>query len=712
MPFIDKIKVENTEYALRDQSGAVYSILDASSVAGSATSGHYLSVRWYVSDVEGITEPYDGMKIAIKIPRIGVGTAGAVLSLNGDNTDDYHPVAYNVNTVLTSHYAVNSIKFLVYDASATMTCYLTSNTSKSVTGVWRCDGDYDSTNIYQLRDGSANRLGASTGDSTATRSLYRYEYLSQGEDGLYIPFGFTNNATTNYTKPLNKAGFRPYAPIVYYNATATVASGSNVAANTLYTQIATDIRYWANINSGGTAGTTALTAYRPVYIKGIYHSDDGLWYFDQDLTSSNYLERSSIVQELPDSNPNAELAAGTEYIYIQVGAAYSKYQIMLIAGQKQVFHWDATVGACVPFGGSGSGGVTSVNGQTGDVSLGAADVGALPSSTAYVKSATASGNTLTITPSSGTAVTFTPTFTAPVTSVNSKTGAVSLTASDVNALPSSTTYLKSASTSGNTLTITSSSGTAVTFTPTFTAPVTSVNSKTGAVSLTATDVDAIPKITYEWNKEFAAGSNGAVSLGRYYVYDSNLTFEITTTTSITFYGILIIATQNGRIMQAYLYGDVPNNFKDKIKIYQSAISGSRSYIEIYCNFPGWSKNAVHIKAVRLDSATVSNQLTSVTWANIPTTATDTLVEGVPVNVYRTLNTGSPSTTTTVNTSAHTHSINCATSTLSAVVTGSYSSSTGILTLTSTTITYVTSATSSASSSTTSVAASAHTHSIS
>jgi len=55
-----------------------------------------------------------------------------------------------------------------------------------------------------------------------------------------------------------------------------------------------------------------------------------------------------------------------------------------------------------------------------------------------------------------------------VISVNSKTGAVQLGASDVGALPDTTTYLASASKSGNTLTITPSSGTALTYTPTFT----------------------------------------------------------------------------------------------------------------------------------------------------------------------------------------------------------------------------------------------------
>ena len=56
----------------------------------------------------------------------------------------------------------------------------------------------------------------------------------------------------------------------------------------------------------------------------------------------------------------------------------------------------------------GQAGVLSVNGMTGDVTLAASDVGALPD-----------------------------TYSAPVSSVNNKTGAVTLTASDVGALPDS-----------------------------------------------------------------------------------------------------------------------------------------------------------------------------------------------------------------------------------------------------------------------------------
>ena len=125
----------------------------------------------------------------------------------------------------------------------------------------------------------------------------------------------------------------------------------------------------------------------------------------------------------------------------------------------------------------------------------------------------------------------------------------------------------------------------------------------------------LDKTTYEWNKEFAAGGNGAISLGRYNIYDTQLTFDISSTTNASINGKLVIAAQNGVIKQAKVFGDATGVLVSKIVIYQSAIVNNRSWIEIFCNFDGWSKNKVHIYGVALESATVTNQMSSVTFTN-------------------------------------------------------------------------------------------------
>ena len=144
----------------------------------------------------------------------------------------------------------------------------------------------------------------------------------------------------------------------------------------------------------------------------------------------------------------------------------------------------------------------------------------------------------------------------------------------------------------------------------------------------------LPKTTYEWNKEYAAGGNGAVSLGRYNLYDTQLTFDITTTTTITISGKLVIAAQNGQILKVTVYGDASNTLAGYLTIYQSAITGSRSWVEVFCNFPGWSKNKVHMYGVALNSATVTRQMESVTFTgDVPSgvTSGDTKWTGTIVN---------------------------------------------------------------------------------
>lgn len=144
---IEKVQIGENVHPIE----RIYNLFSGiTTVAGSGTSGSYLSVRWYVNGVEGITAPYDGMKIAIKVPLAGVATAGAMLSINGNNANDYHPIAYNVSTVFTTHFPVGCIKVFIYDASATMACYKTSNTKVTVTGVWKGEGDYNSNSTSYL----------------------------------------------------------------------------------------------------------------------------------------------------------------------------------------------------------------------------------------------------------------------------------------------------------------------------------------------------------------------------------------------------------------------------------------------------------------------------------------------------------------------------------------------------------------------------------
>ena len=115
------------------------------------------------------------------------------------------------------------------------------------------------------------------------------------------------------------------------------------------------------------------------------------------------------------------------------------------------------------------------------------------------------------------------------------------------------------------------------------------------------DATYLKKLTYEFNKQLALGGSGKVCIGKFPMYDSNITVNIDSTTSTTYHGTLVIATQNintsaGGSYTATVYGDASNSLTPNIKI--KYVSGSNVF-SVYIDLPGWSKNVLHIKCVAL-----------------------------------------------------------------------------------------------------------------
>jgi hypothetical protein len=109
----------------------------------------------------------------------------------------------------------------------------------------------------------------------------------------------------------------------------------------------------------------------------------------------------------------------------------------------------------------------------------------------------------------------------------------------------------------------------------------------------------LPKVTYEYNKELSLSSNGKVCIGKFPMYDSNITVDISSTTTDTYHGTLVIASQNinttgGGTYKAVVYGDATNTITPAIRI--EYLSGSNVF-SVYANLPGWSKNLIHIKFI-------------------------------------------------------------------------------------------------------------------
>ena len=166
--------------------------------------------------------------------------------------------------------------------------------------------------------------------------------------------------------------------------------------------------------------------------------------------------------------------------------------------------------------------VQSVNGKQGAVVLTATDVGAMPSSyTAPVSSVNTKTGDVVLTASDVGALsdqTTIPTKTSeltndsgfitsvPVTSVNSKTGAVVLSAADVGAYTKPSGGIPKTDLTAAVQASLDKADTALQ-----SAPVTSVNTKTGAVTLNASDVGALPS-TYTAPVQSVDGKTGAVQI--------------------------------------------------------------------------------------------------------------------------------------------------------------------------------------------------------
>lgn len=143
------------------------------------------------------------------------------------------------------------------------------------------------------------------------------------------------------------------------------------------------------------------------------------------------------------------------------------------------------------------------------------------------------------------------------------------------------------------------------------------NSGTIDLGTVITDISGkLDKTTYEVNKTIEFGRDGALYVGKFKVYDTNVTCEVTSTTDVTYSGKLVIATQNYVIRQMTVYGDAANTVAPNFFIKPSTTSDP--YIEVYFKPASWSKNVVHIYGSNIQ-AEPTNVCTNE--PSVPSTAT-------------------------------------------------------------------------------------------
>lgn len=286
------------------------------------TTSPYSCAKW-VGNNPAIKALYTGLIIWHKIGVAGNGSYGTSLNIN--NLGE-HPVVANVNTMVSSRYAVGCIIPLIYDADGTGSLYLNSASATTVTGVWKI-ADYDSnttitygTLAYYFRPYTAE-------------TLYRYKLCAMTIDNKLLPLITTNNtaAATNLTP--TATAFRP-DKIYWYNTTTTIAADKVIGANTLMSNgyNATNMAI-CNFNSN-------LPTYRYVYLCGTYDINTGLFTLNGGGTEGS----TAYYTFVPDNTSNITLSsyftAGKDYIL--VGASYSTANYMHLREDNLLFHFDGT----------------------------------------------------------------------------------------------------------------------------------------------------------------------------------------------------------------------------------------------------------------------------------------------------------------------------------------------------------------------------------
>jgi len=128
----------------------------------SGTAGTKSVVRsLWTGSLSNVSTLYTGLTIAYKIPVAGINM-GVTLNINNSGE---HPILMNADTKLTTHYPVDSILILVYDADASVDLTI-DGVATTFTGCWKIS-NYDANTTYSSMSASE----ATTGTATTARVI-------------------------------------------------------------------------------------------------------------------------------------------------------------------------------------------------------------------------------------------------------------------------------------------------------------------------------------------------------------------------------------------------------------------------------------------------------------------------------------------------------------------------------------------------------------
>lgn len=330
---------------LPKRGGGLVRFYDPSEInyAGSATSGGSATVTEgipygavdststatvFTATVPGITELKDGTVVLLKNGVI-TSASGFTIDVNGLGAK---PVYSNMAAATreTTIFNINYTLMFVYDED------------RVDGGCWINYRGYNSdTNTigYQLRTNS-------TVLKTYDASRYYRLFFTSADGTHWVPANTAKDNSATSAKTVNQRPIDPFGRIIYFGYTTNLSAESDVPAAYCWEQYTLPLGY--SFNKTGAA--LVLTAKTPVYIKCTPQSNGGA------IIDST----TPYVQSLPNGEDGK--------IYIFLGIAYSATNIELVPNHPVYEYKDGAIRLWTNAVAS-SGGVTSVNGQTGAVTI-------------------------------------------------------------------------------------------------------------------------------------------------------------------------------------------------------------------------------------------------------------------------------------------------------------------------------------------------------
>lgn len=214
------------------------------------TTSPYNYAKWYVNLSDGVTSLTDGMMIKIKIPVAG-STYGVCITLDGTN---FHPVAYASTSRVTTHYPLNAIILLAYDAAGTCAVYSNSASTANIEGVWRV------MNMYYSDSNTVPSGYCTTAAGTAAKGATFTNYNLLAKSYMMLVIQNTNTAASALTLNVNSKGAKP----IYINGKASSSTNYTLPAGSYlvyYDGTNYYLRTDGKIDGLGSAAYTASTDY-------------------------------------------------------------------------------------------------------------------------------------------------------------------------------------------------------------------------------------------------------------------------------------------------------------------------------------------------------------------------------------------------------------------------------------------------------------------